>query len=63
MKAARNDIADLDKQLSVEDLFTKDREKAVSLGQKRVEIISQLEDLEKTWFDAVDAYEAAKSES
>ena len=63
MKVARNDIAGLDKQLSVEDLFTKDREKAVALSQKRVEIISQLEGLEKTWFDAVDAYEAAKLDS
>ena len=46
-------------KLTVSDLFTNNRDKAVQLSQKRVNYLSQLENLESEWLEAVDIYETA----
>ena len=53
-------IADIDEQLAVTDLFTKNTEKAVTLSQERVNHIKLIETLEMGWLDALEAYEAAR---
>jgi len=55
----KSQILELDKQLAVSDLFTNNRDKAVKLGQERVKTLLQLENLENTWLQAVEVYEAA----
>lgn len=59
MDNTRRDIEYVDKQLSISDLFTKDRDTAVRLSQKRVMYMSQLESLEADWLAAVEKYEEA----
>ena len=60
VEQAKAAVKDIDKQLAVSGLFTKDQDKAVQLGKKRVNKLSQLEDLELSWFKAVGDYESAK---
>jgi len=59
ISTAKKQISDLDQQLAVSDLFTNNREKAVNLGQERVKLLLQLENLENEWLVAVEKYEAA----
>ena len=58
-KCAR-DIEALDRALSVEDLFTTDPERALSLSQERASKARGMEDLESDWLVALERYEAAK---
>jgi len=55
-------LTDIDTQLSVNDLFTINPERAVNLGRQRVSIASLIETLETDWLMAVEAYEQAKNE-
>ncbi|MBL4766246.1 MAG: ABC-F family ATP-binding cassette domain-containing protein [Rhodobacteraceae bacterium] len=47
--------------LSVPDLFIDKPEKAASLGKQRAQCISQIEETESSWFEAVEFYETAKA--
>ena len=48
-----------DKELSVPDLFAKDPERAVRLGQERAATEHNIEAMEAKWLEALDAYEIA----
>jgi len=62
MARTKNQIGNVDRELSVSDLFTNNRDKAVKLNQKRVYLLSQLENQESSWLDASERYEAAVKE-
>jgi len=51
----------IDEELSVSDIFTINPDKAVKLGQERVELIRVIEALEMDWLEALESYEAAKT--
>jgi len=59
MAKTKTQIEDADKQLAVTGLFTNNRDKAVKLNQKRVYLLSQLENQESRWLDASERYETA----
>ena len=52
----------IDKELSVSDIFTNTPDKAVKLGQERARLIRVIETLEMEWLEALERYEAAKSQ-
>ena len=52
----------IDKELSVSNIFTKTPDKAVKLSQERAELIRVIETLEMSWLEALERYEAAKSQ-
>jgi len=51
----------IDEELSISDIFTINPDKAVKLGQERVELIRVIEALEMDWLEALESYEAAKT--
>ena len=57
---AKARIPEIEKQLSVSDIFTKTPNKAVKLGQERAELLRVIESLEMDWLEALESYEAAK---
>ncbi len=57
---AQTALEDVDKQLSVENLFTKNPEEAVRLGQIRVKIEKLIESLEVDWLAALEEYERTR---
>ena len=57
---AKARIPEIEKQLSVSDIFTKTPEKAVKLGQERAELLRVIESLEMDWLEALESYEAAQ---
>ncbi|MEP3891994.1 MAG: ABC-F family ATP-binding cassette domain-containing protein [Hellea sp.] len=57
---AKARIPEIEKQLSVSDIFTKTPDKAVKLGQERAEILREIESLEIEWLEAFESYEAAQ---
>lgn len=56
---SRTQLNDIDAALAVPDLFTTSPEKAVELGQNRVNLEKLIETLEEDWLEALEAYEAA----
>lgn len=52
----------IDKELSVSNIFTKTPDKAVKLSQERAELIRVIETLEIDWLEALERYEAARSQ-
>ena len=59
---AKSHLPLIDKELSVSDIFTKTPDKAVKLGQERARLIRVIETLEMEWLEALERYEAAKSQ-
>ena len=59
---AKSHLPLIDKELSVSDIFTKTPYKAVKLGQERARLIRVIETLEMEWLEALERYEAAKSQ-
>ena len=59
---AKSRLPLIDKELSVSDIFTKAPDKAVKLGQERARLIRVIETLEMEWLEALERYEAAKSQ-
>ena len=59
ISAAQTKLLEFDKELSAPDLFAKDPERAVKLGQDRAATERSIEALEVKWLDALDAYETA----
>ena len=59
---AKSHLPLIDKELSVSDIFTKAPDKAVKLGQERARLIRVIETLEMEWLEALERYEAAKSQ-
>ena len=59
---AKSRLPLIDKELSVSDIFTKAPDKAVNLGQERARLIRVIETLEMEWLEALERYEAAKSQ-
>ena len=59
---AKSRLPLIDKELSVSDIFTKTPDKAVKLGQERARLIRVIETLEMEWLEALERYEAAKSQ-
>ncbi|MDB2437575.1 ATP-binding cassette domain-containing protein [Hellea sp.] len=57
---AKKRIPIIEKELSVSNIFTTNPDKAVKLGQKRVELLRLIEALEMEWLDAIERYESAK---
>ena len=57
--AQQEKLASLDKALAAPDLFAKDPERAVKLGQDRAATARKIETLEARWLEALDAYEMA----
>jgi ATP-binding cassette subfamily F protein 3 len=57
----KSSIARVDEDLSVSNLFTNNSDRAIDLGKKRVELLSQLEVLESSWLRAAEKYENAQS--
>ena len=57
--SAQDKLAMFDKELSVPDLFAKDPERAVRLGQERAATERNIETMEAKWLEALDAYEIA----
>ncbi len=57
---AKARLPQIDKDLSVRDIFTKSPDNAVKLGQERASLIREIETLEMDWLDALERYEAAK---
>ena len=54
------EIEALDRALAVDDLFTTDPDRALSLSQERASKARGMEDLESDWLAALERYEAAK---
>ncbi|WP_418152588.1 hypothetical protein AB8615_02755 [Litorimonas sp. RW-G-Af-16] len=54
---AQIELALIDKALTVTDLFTKNPDEAVKLGQDRVCLEKMIEGLEADWLTALEAYE------
>jgi len=54
-------LRSVDKSLENPNLFTSDPDKAVSLGQKRAQLVKTIERLEGQWLEALDIYETAKA--
>ncbi len=61
IKDNQTKLKDIDKALSAPDLFSKDPEKAVTLGKQRAAVLKQIEELEIQWLEALDKYETAKA--
>ena len=59
---AKSHLPLIDKELSVSDIFTNTPDKAVKLGQERARLIRVIETLEMEWLEALERYEAAKSQ-
>ncbi len=62
ISAHKAKIEDIDKALSVADLFTTNPERAVSLGKSRVYNEKLVEALEDEWLISLEAYEHAKEQ-
>lgn len=56
-------LTKLDAALSDPELFERDAEKAIALGQNRARTAEQIESLEMEWLEALAAYEAAEAEA
>ena len=59
---AKSRLPEIDKELSSSDIFTKDPDRAVKLGQERAELLRVIETLEMDWLEAVESYETAKTQ-
>lgn len=57
--ATQTKLSDIDSALSAPDLFTKDPEKAVKLGQERAALTGKIETLEGQWLKSLEVYEIA----
>lgn len=62
IEATHKQLAAIDARLSVTDLFTKDPEGAVKLGQDRAKLETLIETLETDWLGALEDYETAKNQ-
>ena len=60
--AEKSKIQEIDRALSVTDLFTTNPERAISLGKNRVACKKLVESLEDEWLVSLEAYEQAKRE-
>jgi len=58
--AQKSNIEKIDQALSVTDIFTINREKAVALGKDRVSCQKLVETLEDEWLTSLETYEQAK---
>jgi ATP-binding cassette subfamily F protein 3 len=58
-----NQIKLIDHKLADPDIYTKDKDGAVSLGKDKVKLESDLVRLESEWMEAAEAYENARIES
>lgn len=59
---ARMDMSGIDNQLSDPDIFTEDQDKALALTKERGELEKKIEQLEESWLEALELYEAARAE-
>ncbi len=59
---AKGRMPQIDKELSVTDIFTIDPDKAVKLGQERAELTREIDSLEMDWLEALERYETAKTQ-
>ena len=57
---AKSRLPEIDQELSSSDIFTKNPNKAVKLGQERAELLRFIETLETDWLEALERYEVAK---
>lgn len=51
----------IDEELSISDIFTKNPDRAVKLGQERASLVRDIDSLEMSWLEALERYETAKS--
>ncbi len=51
----------IDEELSISDIFTKNPDRAVKLGQQRASLVRDIDSLEMSWLEALERYETAKS--
>lgn len=58
---AKARIPEIEKELSVSDIFTKTPDKAVKLGQERAELLRVIDSLEMDWLEALESYETAQT--
>jgi ATP-binding cassette subfamily F protein 3 len=56
-------VAELDRALTDPAVFSKDPGKAADLGRRREAAQAKLDATEQEWLDAVEAYEALKSDA
>ena len=59
-EAAQTKLGQIDARLTTEDLFTKNPEEAVKLGQMRAKTQALIESLELDWLAALEAYDLAR---
>ena len=59
---AKSRLPEIDKELSSSDIFTKDPDRAVKLGQERAELLRVIETLEMDWLEALESYEVARAQ-
>ena len=59
---AKSRLPEIDKELSSSDIFTKDPDRAVKLGQERAELLRAIETLEMDWLEALESYEVARAQ-
>jgi len=52
----------IDDELSISDIFTTNPDKAVKLGQERASLVQTIETLEMDWLEALENYEATKTQ-
>lgn len=62
IEKAKANLALIDDELSVRDIFIKNPDRAVKLGQDRAGLVKKIESLEMEWLLALEHYETAKSE-
>ncbi|HHL42677.1 MAG TPA: ABC transporter ATP-binding protein [Hellea balneolensis] len=61
IESLKADLDKLDHELADPDLFAKNRDLAIKLGQRRSQTLEDIERCENDWLKAVDAYEQAKT--
>lgn len=59
IETLRTSLKGIDDALSDPDLFSKDKDRAINLGQNRARVLEDIEKNEASWLDAVEAYENA----
>lgn len=59
---AKSRLPEIDKELSSSDIFTKDPDRAVKLGQERAELLRVIETLEMDWLEALESYKVARAQ-
>lgn len=63
IEATSNQIKLIDHRLADPDLYTKDKDKAVSLGKDKAKLEADLIQFEAEWMEAAEAYENARLEA